>query len=579
MIKIFKFLKPYWFFALLAPITMIIEVAVDLKLPEHMSRIVDEGVMVGNLQLVGRLGIEMIILSVIGALGGLLAAAFSSYASQNMGNDLRCTAFERVMKLSPQQTDKFTTGSLVTRMTNDISQVQMFTNFLLRMFVRSPMFFIGGIFMMTRLDWSFATVVAISLPLMFVAVIFILGRTRPMFRVVQEKLDKLNSVVMENVTGARVVKAYVKEKSETKRFAEASGEVCDTNLRVNYVMAILHPIVMIIMNVSVLAIIYIGGFQVEAHNIKVGDVMAAVTYVTQILHSVMMINMMFQQISRASASAGRINEVLDSVPVIVGGKTELAEDIKDIEFRNVSFKYPGTTGENILFNVSLKINRGETVAFLGSTGSGKTTLVSLIARYYDVCEGEILINGRNIKEYTLASLRKKIGYVLQKSELFSGTILDNIRWGDESADRERVIECAGIAQADEFISEFSEGYDTVIGEKGSSLSGGQKQRISIARSIMKHPEILIFDDSTSALDLGTEARLHGALRKNLADTTVIMIAQRIASIKNCDRIFVLDGAKIVGSGTHGELLRTCDVYVDIYNSQDSHEVKGGEADE
>lgn len=567
MKKMFKYMKPYWFIALLAPITMISEVYIDLQLPKLMSSIVDEGVLLGNLELVIKTGIQMILLSIVGGISGILAAAFGSIASQNFGNDLRRDTYSRVMSLSPEQTDKFTTGSLVTRITNDISQVQMFMNFLLRMFVRSPMFFIGGIIMMLGLDLSFATVVAISLPIMLISVVLIVIRTNPMFKIVQEKLDKVNSVVMENVSGQRVVKAYVREDYESARFCKANNDLCDTNLRVHYIMALMNPVIMIILNLSVIAIIYIGGLQVEAHNIKVGDVMAAVTYVTQILHSVMMITMMFQLISRSSASAGRISEVLDTEPVIKGGDRELSGEISEIEFRNVSFKYPGTSGNNILSDVSFTIKKGETVAVLGSTGSGKTTLVSLIARYYDVCEGKILINGVDVKEYTLESLRHKIGYVLQKSELFSGTIEENIKWGDESASLEEVKKCAAIAQADDFISDFNDSYQTVIGEKGASLSGGQKQRISIARSIMKKPEVLIFDDSTSALDLGTESRLHAALKENLADTTVIMIAQRIASVKRCDRIFVLDGGKIAGSGTHEELLSGNEVYIDIYNSQ------------
>lgn len=571
MKKMFVYMRRYWFIAMLAPITMIAEVFIDLQLPNLMSKIVDDGVLKGNLELVIRTGIFMILLSIVGGLSGILAAAFSSIASQSFGNDVRCDTYKRVMSLSPEQTDKFTTGSLVTRITNDIQQVQMFMNFLLRMFVRSPMFFIGGIIMMVGMDLSFATVVAISLPIMLIGITLIVIKTNPMFRVVQEKLDKLNSVVMENVTGARVVKAYVKEEHETERFDRANTDLCATNLRVQFILALMGPIIMIVMNISVIAIIYIGGLQVEAQALKVGDVMAAVTYVTQILHSVMMITMMFQMISRASASAGRISEVLDTEPVIKGGDKVLEGEIKEIEFRDVSFRYPGTSGDNILADVDFKLHKGETAAILGSTGSGKTTLVALIARYYDVCSGEILINGVNVKEYTLDSLRKKIGYVLQKSELFSGTIEENIKWGDENATLEQVKECAKIAQADDFIMGFNDDYNTVIGEKGASLSGGQKQRISIARSIMKKPEVLIFDDSTSALDLGTESRLHAALRENLSDTTVIMIAQRIASVRNCDRIFVLDGGRIVGSGTHDELLRDNEVYIDIYNSQLSKE--------
>ena len=576
MKKMFRYLKPYWLIALLSPITMIAEVAIDLKLPELMSHIVDDGILKGDQSLVWSVGIRMILYSLLGVLCGVLSCALGSTAAQRFGNDLRCDVYRRVMSLSPEQTDKFTTGSLVTRITNDISQVQNFMNSILRHFVRAPMFFVGGIFMMLRLDLSFAKVVTISLPLMLLAVVFVIVRANPYFTLVQEKLDKVNSVVMENVTGARVVKAYVREDHETRRFGKANDELCDTNLRVSYLLAILSPVIMIIMNLSVIAILYIGGLQVQARQIEVGSVMAAVTYVTQILMSVMMITMIFQSISRANASAKRVAEVLDTHPVITGGERELTGEITSIEFRGVSFRYPGTTGENVLSDINLTLHKGEKAALLGSTGSGKTTFVSLIARYYDVTSGAILINGIDVKEYTLSSLRAKLGYVLQKSELFSGTIADNIRWGDENAPIEDVYESARIAQADEFIRDFTDGYDTVIGEKGASLSGGQKQRVSIARSILKKPEVLIFDDSTSALDLGTEARLQAALKEKLSGTTVLMIAQRIASIKNCDRIFVLDGGRVVGSGTHDELLAGNDVYRDIYASQfrkeaDDHE--------
>lgn len=576
MRKLFKYLKPYWLIALLSPIAMIAEVAIDLKLPELMSHIVDDGVLKGDLALVWSIGVRMILYSLLGVACGVLSCALGSTAAQRFGNDLRCDVYRRVMSLSPEQTDKFTTGSLVTRITNDISQVQNFMNSILRHFVRAPMFFVGGIFMMLRLDLSFAKVVAISLPLMLLAVVLVVVRANPYFTLVQEKLDKVNSVVMENVTGARVVKAYVREDHETKRFGRANDELCDTNLRVSYLLAILSPVIMIIMNLSVIAILYIGGLQVQARQIEVGSVMAAVTYVTQILMSIMMITMIFQSISRANASAKRVTEVLDTHPVIKGGERELTGEISTIEFRDVSFRYPGTTGEYVLSHIDLTLHKGEKAALLGSTGSGKTTFVSLIARYYDVTSGAILINGVNIKEYTLSSLRAKLGYVLQKSELFGGTIAENIRWGNENAPIEDVYESARIAQADGFIRDFTDGYDTVIGEKGASLSGGQKQRVSIARSILKKPEVLIFDDSTSALDLGTEARLQAALKESLSGTTVLMIAQRIASIKNCDRIFVLDGGKVVGSGTHDELLAGNDVYRDIYESQfkkeaDDHE--------
>lgn len=571
--KVLRYLKPYWLFALLCPLAMILEVSMDLLQPTLMSDIVDNGILGTasadeNLRYVLITGLKMLVFSLIGCFGGIASAAFGTTAAQKMGNDLRKDAFAKVMHMSFQQTDKFTTGSLVTRLTNDITAIQEFVSMSLRMFVRTGMQFIGGIAVILTLNVNFGMVLVISLPVQLIAVAIIMKKAAPLFSVVQSKLDKVNSVVQENVSGARVVKAFTREEYEINRFDNANTDLMSTNLKVQKLLATLNPILMIIMNASVIAIIMIGGFQVDARAMQVGDVMAAVTYITQILMSVMMVGMMFQQVSRATASMKRVNEVLSTDPVISdGNKKSDSDNSGTVELKNVSFAYPGSSGKSVLSGIDLKAEKGQMIAILGSTGCGKTSLVNLIPRFYNATEGEVLVDGVNVKDYDIDTLRSKIGVVLQKSELFSGTIAENIRWGCETATDEEVKTAAEIAQAEEFISGFNDGYDTMISEKGASLSGGQKQRMAIARAIIKKPEILIFDDSTSALDLSTEAKLHSALRESLSGVTVIMIAQRIASVMRADKIAVLENGSICAFGTHKELMETSDVYRDIYYSQ------------
>jgi len=576
MKKLIKYLKPYWFFALMTPITMIVEVLVDLMQPTLMSRIVDEGVLAGNMEVILTTGLTMLGLVVVGGIGGIASGIFGSNASQRFGNDLRQAVFAKVMALSFQQTDKFTTGSLVTRMTNDCQMMQDMVMQILRMFVRSFMLFAGGIIMALSLNVNFGLVLLISLPLQLCIVFLFLKKARPMFSQVQKRLDRVNSVVQENVTGARVVKSYVREDYEIDRFTEANNNLVNMNLKVQKLMSLMGPFMMIIMNFSVISIIIIGGFQVEARAMQVGEVMAAVNYTTQILMSMMMVAMMFNMLSRASASAQRILEVLDTDPAVVPGEKVLEKlGMGSVSFEDVSFHYPSSSNRPVLKNISIDIKPGENFAILGATGSGKSSLVNLIPRFYDASEGTVRVNGVDVRELDLDSLRGTVGMVLQKSELFSGTIADNIRWGNENATDEEVIEAAKIAQAHDFISGFTDGYDTIIGEKGSSLSGGQKQRLSIARAILKKPEILIFDDSTSALDLGTEARLQKALRESLKGTTVITIAQRVASVSSADRIAVLDQGMLIDCGTHEELLANSEIYQDIYNSQMRKEASNG----
>ncbi len=605
MKKIFKYLKPYWFVALISPLLMIGEVLADLFLPRLMSIIVDCGISADgdvsssalastvmriihgegaytSMQVIVTFGILMLLVVLIGGCFGVLCAFCAAKASQSMGKDLRCDTYKRVMSLSIEQTDKFTTGSLVTRMTNDIAMIVDFCEMLLRMLVRSPMLFIGGTVMLCTMNIKFGVVLLCSLPIMALALFLILSRAVPMFGKIQKKLDRVNTVVQENVTGARVVKAYVREDYESRRFECANRELRDTNIRVQKTMAFMHPVLTIVMNVAIITIILIGGYEIDnvaGTGMSAGTIMAAVTYVTQVFMSMMMVSMLFNSISRAMASSKRVGEVLDTEPIILSG--ERVGEVSDIavSFRNVGFRYPSASGNPVLHGINIDIKKGETFAIIGATGAGKTSLVNMILRFYDACEGEILIDGVPIKEYDLGSLRQKISYVMQKSELFSGSVCDNIRFGRSDADEEEIAEAAKIAEADEFISGFSDGYDTYIAEKGASLSGGQKQRMSIARAVVRHPEILILDDATSALDLLTEARLRASLKREMKDTTVIMIAQRIASVRDADRIALIENGTIRDCGTHEELMRTSSSYRDIYNSQMQGDRKEGAENE
>lgn len=567
-VKLSKYLKPYALFAVLTPLSMVGEVLGDLLQPKLMSKIVDDGVLGQDMDLIIRTGLLMLLVLIGGGACGIAASAFGGIASQSFSRDLRVDVFKRVMGLSFEQTDKFTTGSLVTRLTADITAIQQMVDFLLRMLVRDSLLFFGGIIMMLTLNVRFGIVILCALPIEIVMMIIILRKANPYYSVVAKRLDSVNSVVQENVTGARVVKAYVREDTEEKRFDDANISLMESNLRVQTLMAILQPLLMIILNLSVIAVIVIGGWQVQAQAMKVGEVMAAITYLTQVLQGVMMMSMMFQTLAKASASANRLREVLETDPVIKSGSVSLSDKTGGtVSFKNVSFSYPETKGRPVISDLTLDIKSGESVAILGATGSGKSSLVNLIPRFYDCTAGEVLVDGVNVKDCKLDELRKKVGIVLQKSELFSGTVEDNIKWGDKNATHEEVISAAQAAQADEFIQKIPAGYEGIIAEKGASLSGGQKQRLSISRAVLKKPEILILDDSTSALDLGTEAKLRAEIDRKMNGTTLIIIAQRIQSVKSCDRIAVLDHGKLCACDTHENLLKTCEVYQDIYASQ------------
>ena len=574
-----KYLKKYWFFALLAPIFMIGEVSMDLLQPELMSRIIDDGVLginnggVGNLNTVITIGLKMIGFVALGGICGVMSGVFANLCAQQFGNDVRKAAFKRIMEFSFEQTDKFSTGSLITRVTNDITQLQNFVMQCLRGFVRTSMLFIGGIACMVSLNMEFGIIIACALPFVAVCVVYFIAKANPKFTVLQKKLDKVNNVMQENVSGARVVKAYVKEGYETERFEKANNELVSTQLDVLLLLSYMTPIMNIILNLSVVAVIKVGGIQVSAGSATPGNVMAAITYCSQVLNAVMRMTMIFQTASRGIASKKRVMEIINCEPAIKSGTYNKETAVKGkVEFKNVSFAYPGMDNENVIENFNLVINPGETIGILGATGCGKSSLVNLIPRFYDVTKGEVLIDDVNVKDYDLQVLRDKVSIALQKPEIFSTTIAENIAWGDSSADSEKIRQAADIAQATEFIDNRTDGMDTQVSQGGHSLSGGQKQRVAISRAVLKNSEILIFDDATSALDLKTEADLYSELSAKKYDVTRIIIAQRIASVKNADRIVVMDNGRLADVGSHSELIKTSEIYKDIYESQ----LKGNE---
>ena len=575
MKSLLKHLKKYWFLALLASGFMVAEVYVDLYQPRMMQRIVDEGILgissggVSNLDLVISTGVRMLLIVILGGLCGIGSALFTNITGQNYGNDIRKACFERVMRLSFEQTDRFSTGSLITRITNDVTQLQQLVMQVIRGFVRCLMFFIGGTAALLSLDLSFGVIVACAFPLILIDIIFVVWRTNPLFTVLQESLDRLNSIIQENVAGIRVVKAFVQEKREAERFGEANRHLVDTQFTVQVMLSFLRPVMNIVLNIAVVGILYVGSVQVKQGDVAPGMVMAAITYISQILNGMMMLAMIFQTLSRGMASARRLDEVLDTESSIVRDETlspAASGTAGTVSLRGVRFAY-AANGKTVLHHIDLDIAAGETLAIIGATGCGKTTLVSLIPRFYDAAAGRVLVDGTDVRAWDPAALREKVTVCLQKSELFSTTIRDNIAIGRPGASQAEIEAAARAAQADAFIRQQPQGYDTPVAERGMSLSGGQRQRIAIARALLKRSEILIFDDSTSALDLKTEAKLYEALSRDYADVTKIIIAQRIASVQNADRIVVLDGGTIAACGSHRELMASSPIYRDIYDSQ------------
>lgn len=569
-----KYLKKYWLFTMLAPLFMIGEVSMDLIQPELMSHIIDDGVLginsggVGNLDIILGTGIRMVLLVAAGGVCGVMSGVFANLSAQQFGNDVRKDTFKRIMSFSFEQTDKFSTGSLITRVTNDITQLQNFVMQCMRGFVRTSMLFIGGIVCMIGLNIQFGLVIACALPFIVICVIYFIAKSNPKFTILQKKLDKLNNIMQENVSGSRVVKAYVKEDYETERFNKANDELVGTQLDVLLLLSYMTPVMNIILNLSVVAVIKVGGIQVMDGSATPGNVMAAITYCSQVLNAVMRMTMIFQTASRGVASKKRIIEVLNCEPAIKDGAYDGETIVKGkVEFRNVSFAYPGNEGASVIEDFNLVISPGETIGILGATGCGKTSLISLIPRFYDVTKGAVLVDDVDVRDYKLEVLRGKIAVSLQKSEIFTASIADNIAWGLPDATPDNIAAAADTAQAAQFINNRKDGMQTIVSQGGHSLSGGQRQRVAIARAVIKPAEILIFDDATSALDLKTEAELYSNLGKNKKDVTKIIIAQRIASVKNADRIVVMDNGKLADVGSHEQLMITSSIYKDIYDSQ------------
>ncbi len=562
-----KYIKPYWKAALLGPLLMVLEVSMDLLQPKLMAQIVDQGVLAGNLDEIRRTGLMMLVTSLIGMIGGVGCGIFSTIAAMRFGADLREAVFNKVQRFSFRNLEKMHTASLITRLTNDVSQVQLFVQMLLRMMVRSPFLAVGSLILAFTISWKLAMILVVVVPVLFTVVAMITRKGFPLFAKVQKRLDRMNTVLQENLAGIRVVKAFVRSDYETKRFTEANDDYMAVALRANVMMATLSPVMFLLLNGTIVTVLWLGGNLFWDNTLPIGDLAAFINYVTQLLSSLLMVGMMLANISRATASSERIVEVLEKEPEIKNPDRVLAERIRKgrIEFEGVGFAYDG--GERVLRDINFTVQPGETLAILGATGSGKSTLVSLIPRLYEAGEGRVLIDGTDVRDYPLEGLRGSIGMVLQEAVLFSGTIRENIAFGMPDATLEEVEAAAQAAQAHEFITGLPQGYETVLGQRGVNLSGGQKQRISIARALLMKPAVLIFDDSTSAVDLGTESRIQKALRERMKETTSLIIAQRISSVMEADRILVLEDGTVAASGNHRELMAHSPVYRDIYRSQ------------
>ena len=571
----FKYVRRYWYFALAACLFMIGEVTVDLIQPRMMAKIVDQGILgigrggVPDLSIVTGTGIRMILVVLLGGLSGITCGVFTNLCSQFTGNEIRKDCFERIMHFSFEQTDHFTIGSLITRITSDVTQVVLMISMLTRGFVRCMMFLVAGSFALVTLTSHFGIVIAVAMPIILAEVILVMWKAGPLFLLLQRRLDRMNTVVQENIAGARVVKAFVQEENETERFEQINRDLSGTQFKVMMLMSVMRPMMNIVLNLAVVAVIQIGALGVRDGSIAPGMIIASVTYLTQILNSMMMLAMIFQSITRGITSSKRLQEVLDSQNPIRDGaseKTSCPKRMGKIEFQNVSFTYPDGSSP-VLHDINLTVEPGETLAIIGNTGSGKSSLVKLLPRFYDADEGRILVDGVDVRDYPLDELRDRISFVLQKSELFHMTIRENIALGKEDASLEEIRRCAAAAQADDFIMQQGEGYNTLVTEGGTSLSGGQRQRVAIARALLRDASILIMDDSTSALDFATEARLRKALREEYSDMTTIMIAQRIASVKDADRIALVEDGTITACGTHEQLMETSESYRDICRSQ------------
>lgn len=565
-----KYITPYLGAFLMGPLMMLTEVAGEVALPKLMSMIINNGVAGGDTGYIIKMGLLMAVVVAFMATGGILGSYFAAKASISFTTDLRRDVFKKVQQFSFANIDGFSTGSLVTRLTNDIQQVQNVLTMGLKMALRAPGMFVGALIMAFLMNGKLAAVLLVVIPLLSLAIALILKTAFPRFETMQKKLDRLNSGIQEALTNVRVVKSFVREDFEIERFSGLNGDLRDSSMRALRIVIATMPVMMFAMNVTTLAVVWYGGNLIIGGSMPVGDLTAFTTYIVQILMSLMMLSMVFLQSSRARASLKRITEVLDTA-VDLNDDQAARKDLKvekgSVEFRDVSFGYGKGGSEKVLEHISFKAEPGQTIGIIGATGSGKTSLVQLIPRLYDVTEGAVLVDGVDVRDYSLKNLRNGVGMVLQKNVLFSGTIEENLRWRDEDASREEIVRAAESAQAGGFVDAFKNGYNTEIGQGGAGVSGGQKQRLCIARALLKKPKILILDDSTSAVDTATEAAIRESFEKEWKDTTRIIIAQRISSVQDADQILVLDDGAVIGRGTHEELLNTCRAYEEIYTTQ------------
>ena len=576
MKQYWKYVKPYLHAFIIGPILMIVEVVGEVLMPLLLKNIIDYGINENRgVSYIVMMGVAMVLTALLMMIGGTGGAYFAIKASSGFANDLRKDMFNKIQEFSFSNIDQYSTGSLITRITNDVTQIQNIIQMMLRMALRAPGMFIGALIMAFSLNTKMALVIMCIIPLLALAIFFIIKTGFPRFTAMQKKLDELNIATQENLTNIRVVKSFVREDYEEEKFDKANNELKDKTIQAIKVVIFTIPVVTLAMNITTLAVVWFGGRQIIAGSMTTGELTAFVNYVVQILISLMMVSIIILNSSRALASARRINEVLRTKVDLTdehASRKDLTVRSGKVEFRNVCFKYYKNNAKWVLEDINLVINQGETVGIIGSTGCGKTTLVQLIPRLYDVDQGEVLVDGVNVRDYSLKNLRDGVSIVLQKNVLFSGTIMENLKWGDEDADEETVQKFAEYAQAHGFITAFKDGYETELGQGGTNVSGGQKQRLCIARALLKIPKILILDDSTSAVDTATEAKIRKRLKDELKDTTKIIIAQRITSVMDADKIVVMDDGRITGIGTHDELMQNCEEYREIYYSQRDKEV-------
>ena len=569
--KFGKYLKPYRVQCTLGPFFKLVEAVLELYLPLLMAQVIDKGALTGDSGYVIRMGGVMLGIVTVGLCCALICQYMASVTSQGFGTELRNAMFSHISRLSQREVDRFGTPSLINRVTGDVNQLQYAVAMLIRLVIRAPFLCIGGIIMALSIDWRLSLVIIAAVPLFVLVIILVMRKTIPLHRTVQGRLDKLTRILRENLSGVRVIRAFARTGEERRRFADSTADHTAAAIRVGRLSALLNPVTQLIMNAAILAIVWFGGVRVEAGGMTTGEIIAFINYVNQILLALIVVANLVVTFTKAYASAGRVLEVLDTQPSVFGGESSPDRDpaAPAVEYRNVSFSYGA--GDEELSNISFAVDKGAVVGIIGGTGAGKSTLMNLLMRFYDVTGGEVLVEGIDVRQYPLEELRDMVGLVPQQVELFSGTIADNIRWGKEDADDAEVKEAARMAQAAEFIEQKKDGYDTAVERGGTNLSGGQKQRIAIARALVRRPAILVLDDASSALDYATDAALRRAIRTGTKGMTVFMVSQRVSAVKDANLILVLDDGRLAGAGRHEELLANCEVYQEICRSQERGE--------